>query len=75
MQLIIRGIIKSLVQSVVWLNRCGALHLYQSWTDGAGGIDVHVVLFHNAHGDLQDEVCLDWASSSAAGHHVPSFAC
>ena len=61
MQIIVQSSLRRLVQSIVWCNRCGALHLFQKNTNNIDSINSYVIVLHNAHGDLQDDVLLDIA--------------
>ena len=64
MLLCIRDSLRHLVQSVIWRNRCGAVHLYQRSSPASAGVNIIVIVVHNAHGDLQDDVFLDLQLSS-----------
>ena len=61
MQVCIRSAARHLVQDVIWLNRCGAVHFFQRSKDLHAGINLYLVVVHNSHGDFQDEVILDVA--------------
>ena len=59
MQLCVRAPFQHLVQSVVWRNRCGAVRLYQRSSSASAGVNILIIVVHNAHGDLQNDVFLD----------------
>ena len=62
MQICIRAAAHHLAQDVIWLNRCGAVYSYKKHASKQYSINLYVIVVHNSHGDLQDEVLLDVAN-------------